>query len=316
MMRHSLVEVGILMTRPLGVWAVDISTWNKHPYTRAEVRGAAAVDTDLAQFDADVEALLPPDAVTQVRRYLRGIDRVRALVARLLPRILASHVQPGIWTQLQFDTEVGGRPFIRAPQLGIDYNLSHDGDWVVMAFTQEPGMRVGTDVMEIVLPPYEESSESFTHTMSMALTHREQEYILSAPNEDEILSRLFDSWTYKEAFTKSLGRGLGFDFRSLEFAFWGSPLLRVEGSVEEQYNFTEIILPPGSQHLDDDTEPSRIVVARGPAQWPESAKKAPIDAAEASASGLLQMWTYDELLSEAWRVSGADVAEDVPPVDY
>lgn len=303
------------MSTSLGVWAVDISAWNGPPYTRAEVRSTAAVDTGLAQFDADVEALLPPDAVPQVRRYLRAVDRVRALVARLLPRVLASHVNPGVWSELQFDTEPGGRPFLKAPQLGIDYNLSHDGDWVIMAFTQEPGIRVGADVMEVVLPPYEDNSKTFAHTMSLALTHREQEYILSGSTEEEVLSRLFDAWTYKEAYTKSLGRGLGFDFRTIELAFWGPVRLCIEGREERDYSFTEITLPPGTEHLDDDTEPSRVVVARGPAKWPDPGTKKPLSTSEATKSGLLRVWTYDELLSEAWRVSGADVADGCPSAD-
>ncbi|WFD33788.1 hypothetical protein MCUN1_000605 [Malassezia cuniculi] len=300
------------MTTALGVWAVDISAWNRQPYTRAEVGGVASVDTQLAQFDADVEALLPSDAVPQVRRYLRAVDRVRALVARLLPRILASHIQSGVWSDLDFGNESGGRPFIKSPQLGFDYNLSHDGDWVIMAFSQTPGIRVGVDVMEIVLPPYEDSSDTFTETMALALTNSEKDYILEAETEDDVLARLFDAWTYKEAFTKSLGRGLGFDFKSIEFAFWDKHLLRVEGKEEHGYTFTEIALPHGAWHLDDDTKPSQVVVARGPSQqWPEPARKNPINAEEAKMSGILLMWTYDELLSEAWRVSGADVAEDV-----
>lgn len=42
-------------------------------------------------------------------------------------------------------------------------------------------------------------------------------------NQDlETLSRIYDLWTHKEAFTKLEGQGLGFDFKKVEIQFWNS----------------------------------------------------------------------------------------------
>ncbi|KAE8266865.1 hypothetical protein A4X09_0g5480 [Tilletia walkeri] len=117
---------------------------------------------------------------------------------------------------------------------------------------EEPmqALRVGIDVMAVSLPHYDPTIADFVSMMELAMTPGERKWVLSADpdadeephdyfsghergatpksgelkaEEHEMLMRLYDLWTYKEAFTKNVGRGLGFDFSTIEVAFWRCP---------------------------------------------------------------------------------------------
>ncbi|KAK0528354.1 hypothetical protein OC835_004694 [Tilletia horrida] len=77
-------------------------------------------------------------ASTKIRRYLREVDRVRSLAGQLLPRVMYMQKYPNhcTWSNMHFDATKEKRPFLAEPTLPepSDYNLSHDEDWVALAF--------------------------------------------------------------------------------------------------------------------------------------------------------------------------------------
>ncbi|PWN47536.1 IDO-domain-containing protein [Violaceomyces palustris] len=312
----------------LRIWAVDISKWDVG---------------STEEFSGTVDALLFEDEWAKERekvmRYYRQIDRTRCLAARLLPRLMFSKVFGIPWGSTRFDQTKEGRPFLSHPKPasgkseahgggGIyDFNISHDSDWVVMAFREprikpvsevqgetsvdevkeEEGIRLGVDVMKISLPRYEKSVKDFAKTMDMAMTHQESNWVLepvgkeslALEEEEETLKRLFRIWTYKEAFTKNVGTGLGFDFKTVELAFWeleraksisernevglgedldgrhhgvdgwtandNNTILKVKGVRRPNYSFAEITLDPVASG-DQSPSSSSIVVCQGPFQ--------------------------------------------------
>lgn len=278
------------------VWAVDVSAWNGEPYTR--VNGCSATDP----WDQDVTALLGHDVpeTQRVRRYLRGIDRVRSLVARVLPRLLL--VQEGVcaWQNVRIETTVEGRPYVAAPAgLAYDYNLTHDGDWVVMAFSQRA--RVGVDVMQMALPPFEESSTTFSTTMAASMTPAERAWVAAPAEEQGVLERLLHVWTYKEALTKNMGVGLGFDFAQIQVPLGRDGRLWIGGEASDAYRFLEVALPSGAAHTHAG---SLLVMALGPQQVMDIPSSI-VSYDEAQRAGWLRIWTCDELLREArYRSSG------------
>lgn len=95
-------------------------------------------------------------------------------------------------------------------RLVMDYNVSHDGDWVAAAFALVPAgamqPRIGIDVMRIQMPwvgPVEELYESMQSLMSV----QEQQRYAETP-QDKKLFYLIRLWTHKEAFSKATGEGL------------------------------------------------------------------------------------------------------------
>jgi len=59
--------------------------------------------------------------------------------------------------------------------------------------------------------------------------------------ESERLKRFFWMWTLKEAYTKALGLGLGFDFKRIEFDVVGR-IVQVDGKVPEGWRFNMFVI--------------------------------------------------------------------------
>ncbi|EST08059.2 Indoleamine 2,3-dioxygenase [Kalmanozyma brasiliensis GHG001] len=265
----------------LQIWAVDISA---HP--------TLLTDESLREI---VETLLPGahNAAdrAKVLKYYRQPDRVRSLVARLLPRLLLAtrfNIDPAT---VRFGVTPQGRPFVSAPSVGLDFNISHDGDWVVLAFSTA-GIRVGIDAMGVELPRYEQSIRSFVETMDMALTARETAWVLNCP-EQQGLKRLFSLWTHKEAYTKNLGLGLGFDFKRVELE---GGAMRVDGETVEKYGWVDVM-------LDGEVE-SQVVVCHGPYEE-KQVRGRQMTAEQAEGRGILRRMTLQGLLDEAKTVFAA-----------
>ncbi|WFD27042.1 hypothetical protein MNAN1_002036 [Malassezia nana] len=279
------------------VWAVDVSAWNGEPWTR--VHGSSATDP----WEQDVTALLGHDAreTQRVRRYLRGIDRVRSFIARVLPRLLLVQEGECAWQDVCIETTAKGRPYMAAPAgLAYDYNLTHDGDWVVMAFSLRE--RVGVDVMQMALPSFEESSTTFATTMAASMTPAERAWVAAPAEEQGVLERLLHVWTYKEALTKNRGEGLGFDFAQIQVPLGRDGRLWISGEASDAYRFLEVMLPSGAAHPTH--AGSLLVMALGPQQVMDMPSSI-VSCDEAQRAGWLRIWTCDELVREArYRSSG------------
>jgi len=127
------------------------------------------------------------------------------------------------WNAMTFAATAAGKPYITTPDVNppIAYNISHDNNLVAMAFgpgsDDPPAFRIGVDVMKVALPQ-RQTFPQFVKVFSEQLTATETNTILSVP-EDEGLRRFFWVWTMKEAYTKALGLGLGFEFGRIEYDF-------------------------------------------------------------------------------------------------
>ncbi|SJX64078.1 related to BNA2-tryptophan 2,3-dioxygenase [Sporisorium reilianum f. sp. reilianum] len=293
---HSVASASSLdVDSDLQIWAVDVSA---HSEAMTE-----------QQLREHVAALLPGDANAadreKVLRYYRQVDRVRSLVARLLPRFLLATRFDVPWHSMRFSTTREGRPFVSAPQLPVhvDFNISHDSDWVVMAFSISPrndgAIRVGADVMALELPRYEPDIRTFVETMDMALTASETRWVLEpvgagAEGDRTALARLFALWTHKEAYTKNVGVGLGFDFSRIQFDFppHAQARLSIDGAVQAGYVFTDVLLAAaGSEGV-----AAQLVVCHGP-QAGAGGFGAQIPAAQAEQQGLLRVFTLPQLVA-------------------
>lgn len=198
--------------------------------------------------------------------------------------------------------------------------------------------------MSVSLPHYEDSMESFVETMEDTMTASETKWVKqaiaggrqAAPSE-EALQRLYDLWTYKEALTKNIGLGLGFDFKRIEVQFWNcegsdrdsrriaaeTPVLKLSERDEAKvpaperqdphYVFTEIDLPEslhnamhsstaGSHSANPGS--SKLVTCSGPFPPTPSGRllpqvSPPLSLARAQEAGVLTLWQMDGLVAHA-----------------
>ena len=132
------------------------------------------------------------DLVTDARRarigtYTQPADRARCLVAGLLLREIC-----GVTDNSQLSFGEQGKPYLK--NRSMDFNLSHSGDYVVLATADSA---VGVDIEKVV--PFSDA------VAERCLTPEEQQWMRSQCN---IQDAFFTLWTAKESVMK--GTGLGF----------------------------------------------------------------------------------------------------------
>lgn len=191
---------------------------------------------------------LDSEAVARIRRFYRREDACRTLIGHLLRRlmVLEKGVDP---SAMKFSVTKAGKPYLVSPDLDppLGFNITHDNALIAMAFSSgsqnPPAFSVGVDVMKLRVPG-KESFPSFVRTVGDQLTPREHRLIFSGGSPEENLKRFFWMWTMKEAYTKALGIGLGFDFKRVEFDV-EEHVLRVDGAIPTGWSFRMFVLEHG-----------------------------------------------------------------------
>lgn len=159
-----------------------------------------AIQPSLAwpQYD-DLYRLLTPEECQRAARFHFERDRLtyvtaRSLLRRLLGRYL--HVEPAA---IQFGYTEYDKPFISVPETSLQFNVSHSGDVVLLAFADD--VQVGVDVESI--RPIADAPHIVTRFFSpteIASWH-------SLPDTQQTTA-FYTCWTRKEAYIKARGEGL------------------------------------------------------------------------------------------------------------
>ncbi|WP_167689912.1 4'-phosphopantetheinyl transferase family protein [Paenibacillus athensensis] len=193
--------------------------------------------------------VIPPAKAQAVLRFMRRADRERSLAAELLARrqlALRWGIDP---LRQQWIKNGYGKPALPAPAPG-HFNLSHAGDWVVLATHSRP---VGIDV-EQIQPIEAEIAEHY-------FSPEEQAYVNSAA--DGWTERFFDIWTLKESYIKAVGQGLSIPLTSFSFRLAGPEPISVScGGKQLPYAFRQYALPG----------PYRLAVCATAPEWPTDVK--------------------------------------------
>ena len=176
---------------------------------------------DLASYQVDVWRIflnLPPASVKSLESYLSADEAQRAarfhfpadhnryIVAHgCLRDILAGyiHYEPH---QLRFSTGEYGKPGLVDTE-GIDFNLAHSSDLVLVAVTRM--RKVGVDVERI---RRDMELESIARRY---FSQREVAELLALPPEQREIA-FFNGWTRKEAYIKAQGLGLSLPLDSFD----------------------------------------------------------------------------------------------------
>jgi 4'-phosphopantetheinyl transferase len=156
----------------------------------------------------DVQSL-GQDEIARARRFRFEADRMMFIFSHyLLRQILAGYVKMPP-QEIAYSYTKFGKPFLtqKDQQEGIEFNLSHSGDIVLIAVTRS--VPLGVDVEKIQpIPDMEQIAKKFF-----------------SPGEQEDLSRLsgpekvtayYKCWTRKEAVIKACGEGLSMPLDSFQ----------------------------------------------------------------------------------------------------
>lgn len=222
----------------------------------------------------------------EVLRYAQFADKKRALLSRLMSR-RASAAVLGLtsFADIEIGRTRGKKPFLKAPRPPADrpdlanfnFNVSHEGDWVVLA--SEPLCICGVDVSAPV--HYQRPVQFGDGTVNIykdfldfltpdewRMVRRDASFASKSVPEGERGFQAFQHcWSAKESFVKARGDGLAFDLGRAGFSFEPcigtgrveehtlfKATLAVDGEVSKDWRFFQQCI--GGDHW--------VTVARGP----------------------------------------------------
>jgi len=139
-------------------------------------------------------------------------DRNRFAVGRQALRFLLSKyltVQP---LDISIVAEKGEKPTVGGPHSDIHFNISHSGEWILVALGRE---EAGVD-LEKINPAFD-----FIQLLEDHFSEVEKSFILS---DQDPVSAFYYLWTRKEALTKAWGTGLQENLKSVPVLHGDSPL--------------------------------------------------------------------------------------------
>ena len=146
-------------------------------------------------------AVLAPDELARAARFRFSSNRNEFIVSRGTLRSLLGQYLNCRPEQLRFTYSQYGRPQLNGlpPEECVEFNISHSGDNVVLAFGR--ARRIGVDIERI------RTDFSTAEIAERFFSVAEREALRSLPVEERH-SAFFTCWTRKEAFIKALGEGL------------------------------------------------------------------------------------------------------------
>ncbi|XP_078682625.1 L-aminoadipate-semialdehyde dehydrogenase-phosphopantetheinyl transferase-like [Branchiostoma floridae x Branchiostoma belcheri] len=206
-----------------------------------------AVKTGLWQPSRE-EWLLAARCVQQeekdrINKFVFAKDAKYAMAGRLLIRKAVSDRLGLPWKDIRLGRTEKGKPYLTntvgADHALFSFNVSHSGDYAVLAAEQEH--TVGVDVMKIDYPNRGDVPEFF-RTMRRQFTDHEWTTIKTPSSEWEQLKLFYRHWCLKESYVKALGVGIGFELQRIDFH------LQVPVGVGEVVQDTQV-------HIDGTHEP-------------------------------------------------------------
>ncbi len=156
----------------------------------------------LGRLDA-LHGLLSEKEREKAVRFHRDSDRQSSIVARGALRILLSGYTGTPAAEIEFQYSENGKPHLlsRRSDVPVAFNVSHSGDWVLLAFGWN--RNIGVDVEKI---KWEMDVES------IADRYFAPEEIALIENATNAYAMFFQLWARKEAYVKACGSAL---FREL-----------------------------------------------------------------------------------------------------
>ena len=169
----------------------------------------------LDRLDA-LHAMLSEKEQAKAARFRQDADRKSSIAARGALRILLSGYTGIPTTEIAFNYSENGKPHLIDSD--VDFNVSHSGEWVVLAFGRN--RNIGVDVEKI---KWEMDVLSIA---SRYFSPEEQSLIESAEDRHTLF---FQLWARKEAYVKACGSTL-----FTELGSFSVPM--VEGELPETGN--------------------------------------------------------------------------------
>lgn len=194
---------------------------------------------DWQPLQASFDRLLSDAERTRASQLRFAHDRSLFVLGHGLLRLLAARDLDRVPSAIQFEDGPAGKPFVADVEADYDINLSHSGNWVLVATGHVPNLGVDVERHNADVDPSALASSVFSEW--------EREQLRAMPSSLQT-SLFFDLWTRKEAVIKGDGRGvgMGLDRFDVEFRPDHPPRVRhIDGDTAHRWTLRPISLAPG-----------------------------------------------------------------------
>lgn len=216
-------------------WAFNINTWSP---SEADILLAGAC--------------IQPEEKIRVSKFVYKQDFMSSLIGRLMMRKFVSVTTNLPYSEVILSRDKSGKPFLQGDHPALDFNISHQGKYVVLA-GHVGKSRVGIDVMSTVRPP-STSCQEFFRLMKRQFSMSEWENISSSNSQQHQLTAFYRHWCLKESYVKNIGVGITVDLQKICFgvktprvnvgSFVTDTNLTVNGELIHDWTFEETMLDP------------------------------------------------------------------------
>jgi 4'-phosphopantetheinyl transferase len=138
------------------------------------------------------------------KRFRSEEDSNRFSVGRQSLRFLLSKYLSVNPSEIMISTDAGRKPVMISPLSNFHFNISHSGDWVMLAFANDA---IGIDIEKI------DPDFKFDPLLKDHFSVPEHAFISGSPDP---VSSFYYVWTRKEALTKGWGTGMQENLKSVE----------------------------------------------------------------------------------------------------
>ncbi|XP_025829726.1 L-aminoadipate-semialdehyde dehydrogenase-phosphopantetheinyl transferase [Agrilus planipennis] len=158
---------------------------------------------------------IQPEEKARLAKFVFKNDFKASLIGRLMMRKFVHDVTKVPYNSIKFSRDNKGKPVVISPETVLALNVSHQGDFAVLA--GEAGLSmIGADIMKVEYTGGKSLSEFF-RIMSRQFSVSEWITIKSCKSEDEQLGSFYRHWCLKESYVKAIGVGITISLQDLSF---------------------------------------------------------------------------------------------------
>lgn len=195
-------------------WAFDLSMWRP---TIGDLQRAIVC--------------VQPEERDRLAKFMFRDDFNASLIGRLLLRKFVRDTTAIPYDEIQFVRDDRGKPRLAKAHPNIDFNVSHQGGYAVLAgcmatndhHQSSVAPSIGVDVMKIEYSGGKPLAEFF-RLMHRNFSNDEWSYIKGATTQFGQTEAFMRHWCLKESYVKNIGVGITVDLQQISFSV-GAPVL-------------------------------------------------------------------------------------------
>lgn len=190
---------------------------------------------DKAEFEDFYKRInlhLPESLQSKIDSFRFVADKQRSLMGNLIVRQFYAKTLNLNPMKIEFDYNEHEKPSLKNHPKA-HFNISHSGDYVVVAFSDCP---VGVDI--------EKNKGNRLKVAKRFFTREELDDLFAFSEEKEQIEYFYQLWTLKESYMKTIGKGISMSLSSFSFKKFHTDFRLRYSSEDMGYQFTSYKVHP------------------------------------------------------------------------